>query len=213
MEWKVTLASVRLRCCCARSADGGAMELLGPTSSGHWLLYDPKSNPLSSTSLHFSSFCRGRFCSANANANPLCLLLHFHKFILSLFSYSFVSLTLFFPLLIFISHFVSLGLDVVSSSGSCTQPLQKAHTIFAVYVCFVSGLLRPVPPLAWLHWGQRGSWWCRILVSERCNESNTYSYTPFCSRKKSILYFYDRIRKAVNLQRQFPLWRSARALS
>lgn len=162
----------------------------------------PKSNPLSSTSLYFSSF----YGSSDGCAyESVVSFQHFHKFILSLFSYSFVLSMIFFLRVCalrpfsfhFHSHFVSLGLDFVSSP----------HYIYRISVA-----ARPSTRRVCIEVSARGGSWCHNFVfgvetkkeSEKKTKPKIEMYTV-SSRKKSILYFYDRIRKAVNLQRQFPL--------
>lgn len=131
-----------------------------------------------------------------------CVFLHLHKFILSLFSYSFVSLI--FSLFIFISF--SFVLRFFIGIGYCIifwfLPQATCKNIYSVDVD--SGQWTP---LASAYWGQR------ILVSlpNEKKPKPKIEYTV-SSRKKSILYFYGRIREAVNLQRQFPI-DGARAFS
>lgn len=87
------------------------------------------------------------------------------------------------------------------------------------YIYRISVAARPSTRRVCIEVSARGGSWCHNFVfgietkkgSEKKTKPKIEMYTV-SSRKKSILYFYDRIRKAVNLQRQFPLWRSTRSL-
>lgn len=170
---KVTLASVR------HCAVVGALEMVRPDRHHHATDFyaTPKSNPLSSTSLYFSSFY---VSSDGCEYVSVVSFQHFHKFILSLFSYSFIlSIFCVCSSSIFISfsfafRFFGIGFCIISAPYIEFQ-LRRGHRlgVFALR-------------------SARGSSWCHNFVfggETKKKRSRKSKCIPFPLVKKAFCIF------------------------